>query len=56
MRRLLVNFLADEAGFVTSPEWALAATVLVLGALTGLIATQQAGSPDTEPPALVSER
>ncbi len=56
MYRRLTNFLRDEAGFVTSPEWALVATILVLGAITALVATRQADTPELEPRAVVQGR
>ena len=56
MRRWFEHFLRDEAGFVTSPEWAIVATVLVLGAITGIVVAQQAAPHDGDPPALVQGR
>jgi hypothetical protein len=53
MCRWLRSFVQDEAGFVSSPEWAIVATILVLGAITGIIVSQQASAPDVDPPALI---
>ena len=39
MRKLLTKFWRDESA-VTSPEWAFIVTILVLGAVTGLIASR----------------
>jgi Flp pilus assembly pilin Flp len=51
MRRILFQLWNDERGSM-STEWALVATVLVLGAVTGAILTQ-AMEPSTDPiPAL----
>jgi hypothetical protein len=52
----LLNFVRDEGGFVTSPEWAFVATTLVLGAITGIVAARQAATPDADPPAAVQRR
>jgi hypothetical protein len=56
MRRWINHFLCDEAGFVSGPEWAIVATILVLGAITGLIVSRQTLAPDAEPPPLLSTR
>jgi hypothetical protein len=56
MYRRLTSFLRDEAGLVTSPEWALVATILVLGAITCLVAARSASSLDSEPPPAVQGR
>ena len=56
MRRWIKSFVCDEAGFVTSPEWAIVATILVLGAITGVVASRQAAPQDVEPPARVQGR
>ena len=41
MRGLLRRFVREEGGFVAGPEWAFVATILVLGAITGVMLTQQ---------------
>jgi Flp pilus assembly pilin Flp len=47
MRNLMLDFWRDERGFVPAPEWALVATILVLGAITGMVAARQAAFTDT---------
>jgi hypothetical protein len=56
MRRTVVRFMVEEAGFVTSPEWAFVATILVLGAITGLLASRHAPERDVPPPIAVQPR
>ena len=41
MRNLLTKLWRDESG-VASPEWAFIVTILVLGAVTGIVASRQA--------------
>ena len=41
MRNLLTKLWRDESG-VVSPEWAFIVTILVLGAVTGIVASRQA--------------
>ena len=50
MKKLLLRLWHEEAGFVASPEWALIATILVLGAITGMISMRQVSLVDEEPP------
>jgi hypothetical protein len=54
--RWLGRFLHDEAGFVSSPEWAIVATILVLGAITGAVAVREAALQDLDPPPVVQGR
>jgi hypothetical protein len=56
MRSWLTSFLRDEAGYMAGPEWALVATILVLGAITGVIASRQDAAPDLDPPPAVQQR
>jgi hypothetical protein len=42
MRGLLMRFVREEGGFVSGPEWAFVATILVLGAITGAMLTRGA--------------
>ncbi len=55
MRKLLLDFFKDEAGSITL-EWAFVATILVLGAITGLVVARQSGLGETERPAVVQVR
>jgi Flp pilus assembly pilin Flp len=55
MAELFRRFCADERGAV-GMEWAFVATILVLGAVVGVLATRQAALEPDERPALVSER
>jgi hypothetical protein len=50
MRKLLWRLWYEEAGSVASPEWALIATILVLGAITGVVASQQISLIDVDDP------
>jgi hypothetical protein len=50
MGEWLVAFGRDERGSVVSLEFALIATVLVLGAVTGLLAARQAALVAAEEP------
>jgi hypothetical protein len=50
MRQLLVRLWREEGGFVAGPEWALIATILVLGAITGVVAVRQAALAETNAP------
>lgn len=52
MRKLLLKFWRDESA-VTSPEWAFVMTILVLGAITGLVASRQANLASLEEAAAV---
>jgi hypothetical protein len=52
----MMQFLKDERGFVSSPEWAIVATILVLGAITGIVVSQQAALQDGDPPKLLRTR
>ena len=52
MRNLLVKLWRDESA-VTSPEWAFIVTILVLGAVTGLVASRQAKVQTFDEPAIV---
>jgi hypothetical protein len=55
MRQMLLRLWLDEAGTVPGPEWALIATILVLGAITGVVASRQTAlaEPEVPPPAHV---
>jgi len=55
MRQLLLRLWHEEAGTVPGPEWALVATILVLGAITGVFASRQVSLVDVDnpPPAQV---
>jgi Flp pilus assembly pilin Flp len=55
MRTLFERFWQDETGSVTA-EWAFVATILVLGAITGVMASRQAALADAETPAVVVKR
>jgi hypothetical protein len=57
MRKLLFRLYSEEAGHVGGPEWALIATILLLGAVTGLAAVRQAARPHApfDAPAPASE-
>jgi hypothetical protein len=49
MRRLLLRLWHEEAGTVPGPEWALIATILVLGAITAaVVSSRQAALVDAE--------
>jgi hypothetical protein len=48
--RWLYRFVSEEGGFVTSPEWAFVATILVLGAITATLASRQADQREASPP------
>jgi hypothetical protein len=39
MRGLLMRFVREEGGFVSGPEWAFVATILVLAAVTAATLT-----------------
>lgn len=54
MRQFLKKVWRDERG-CTTPEWAFIATILVLGAITGLVASRQAtvAAVDDPPPARI---
>jgi hypothetical protein len=42
MRNLMVKLWNDDAGALIAAEWVFVATILVLGAITGLVAVRQA--------------
>ena len=42
MRNVLVRLWNDDAGALIAAEWVFVATILVLGAITGLVAVRQA--------------
>ena len=52
MRKLLTKFWRDESA-VASPEWAFIVTILVLGAITGVIASRQPNVQNFDEPAVV---
>ena len=56
MRDLLMRFVREEAGYVAGPEWACVATVLVLGAIAGVLLMQSAERPDAEPEPVAAVR
>jgi hypothetical protein len=53
MRRWLRDFVRDESGFVSGPEWAFLATILVLGAITAIVANRHVQGQDDHPPAML---
>lgn len=55
MRNLLMKLWRDESG-VASPEWAFIVTILVLGAVTGIVASRQAQVQAHEEPARYQQR
>ena len=42
MRNLMVRLWNDDCGALIAAEWVFVATILVLGAITGLVAVRQA--------------
>ena len=42
MRRLMQKLWSDDHGALIATEWVFVATILVLGAITGLVAVRQA--------------
>lgn len=48
MHNLIRKFLRDEAGSVVVGEWAFVATILVLGAFTGMVALHHNAFDDRE--------
>jgi hypothetical protein len=42
MRNLMVRLWNDDGGALIAAEWVFVATILVLGAITGLVAVRQA--------------
>jgi Flp pilus assembly pilin Flp len=42
MRQLMLKLWKDDAGALIATEWVFVATILVLGAITGLVAVRQA--------------
>lgn len=55
MRQFMIDLWNDEAGSA-SVEWAFVASILVLGAITGLVASRQARLESAERPAAVRAR
>lgn len=55
MRTLLLDLWTDESG-TASVEWAFVASILVLGAITGLVATWQGRLERGDRPAVVRPR
>jgi hypothetical protein len=54
MRHWFLRLWREEAGSVPGPEWAVIATILVLGAITAVVSARQAALIDAEaPPAQV---
>ena len=53
LRQLGLGLWREESGSA-SPEWAFVATILVLGAITGLIASRHHQPPQEEPPPAVT--
>ncbi|HBI44735.1 MAG TPA: hypothetical protein DDY78_18065 [Planctomycetales bacterium] len=55
MRNLIGRFWRDESGSVIVGDWAFVATILVLGAVTGMVALHQPtpDEPDDSPRAAV---
>jgi hypothetical protein len=49
MRKLL-RFWHEEVGSVIAGEWAFIVTILLLGAVTGAVASRLAGPPEVEEP------
>jgi hypothetical protein len=49
MRKILLELCRDEAGSMAL-DWALVASILVLGAITGAVLTQPVPLPETEEP------
>jgi Flp pilus assembly pilin Flp len=50
MRHLLLRLWREEAGCVPGPEWAVIATILVLGAITAVVSTRSITLDDPEAP------
>jgi len=42
MSRMLLKLWSDDSGALIATEWVFVATILVLGAITGLVAVRQA--------------
>jgi Flp pilus assembly pilin Flp len=42
MSKLMLKFWRDDCGALIATEWVFVATILVLGAITGLVAVRQA--------------
>ena len=42
MRQLMLRMWQDDSGALIATEWVFVATILVLGAITGLVAVRQA--------------
>lgn len=55
MSKLVWNFLRDETG-TASVEWAFVVSILMLGAITGLVASRQARLEKADRPAVVRPR
>lgn len=54
--RFLYRLIVEDDGFITSPEWAFVATILVLGAITGTLISRQMAERDAQRPAIVQGR
>lgn len=48
MTSFLKKLWADDAGTVLAAEWVFVATILILGAITGLMASRQAAIQQAE--------
>ena len=48
MRTLLCHFWRDESGSVVVGQWVFVATILVLGAVTGMVALHHPRFEDTD--------
>ena len=55
MRNLLMKLWRDESG-VASPEWAFIVTLLVLGAVTGIVACRQPQARTYDEPAIYQKK
>jgi hypothetical protein len=55
MCQFMIDLWNDEAGSVPA-EWAFVASILVLGAITGLVASRQARLENVERPAVLRAR
>lgn len=42
MNRMMIKLWSDDSGALIATEWVFVATILVLGAITGLVAVRQA--------------
>ena len=50
MRTMLGHFCQDECGSVVAGEWVFVATILVLGAVTGVVVARHIGLAEAAPP------